>query len=96
LLIAVLVVLFADEPRPFTEELELEASALLGGLSMLDDGVNITEVVVALDPAEADPEDENEFEAPGPDDPEEAFAWMYRFARVFGFCWKFGSASRIT
>ena len=74
LLIAVAVVLFADEPKPDTEEFELDASALLGGVSMPDDGVYITEVVVALEPAEADPEDENEVEAPGPDAPDEAFA----------------------
>jgi hypothetical protein len=31
-------------------------------------------VVVAFDPAEADPEDEKEVEAPGPDVPEDALA----------------------
>src|SRR5580700_5781396 len=51
---------------------------------------------MAFDPAEADPEAEKEVEAPGPDVPEDALAWMYSFCNVSGVCWYWGCVSRIT
>jgi hypothetical protein len=76
LLIALLVPLLTEEPKPEVEELELAASAFVGGARMLDEAVGVysTEPVVAFDPAEAEPEAENEVEAPGPDVPDDALA----------------------
>jgi hypothetical protein len=50
--------------------------ALAGGVSVAGDGVKITDVVRAFEPAEAAEEDENDVTAPGPDVPKEAFARM--------------------
>src|ERR1700722_1612992 len=96
LLMAVVTLVLEDDPTPADAVLALAARALLGGVSTPAEGVNVRDVVIAFDPADADPEDENEFAAPGPDAPDEALAWMYRFASVLGFCWKVGCASRIT
>ena len=74
LLCSVVAVLFADEPKPEVDVLELDVSAFAGGVSTPEEGVYITEVVVEFDPAEADPEEENELAAPGPDVPEDALA----------------------
>ena len=71
LLMAELVV-----PAEFAPLLEFEAalaeSAVAGGLSVFADGVYSAEVVNALEPAEEDPEDAKEEEAPVPLAPEEA------------------------
>jgi len=48
------------------------ASAFAGGASVLADGVYSAELVSALDPAEDDPEDANEEEAPVPLAPADA------------------------
>jgi len=42
-------------------------------LSVFAEGVYNTDVVVAFEPAEDDPDEANEFVAPGPDAPEDAF-----------------------
>ena len=47
------------------------AIAFAGGLSTVEDGVNATEVVVAFEPADEDPEEANDEEAPGPEVPED-------------------------
>ena len=39
---------------------------------------------MAFDPAEEDPDDEKELDAPGPDVPDEALAWMYKSCSTFG------------
>ena len=48
--------------------------ALSGGVSIPEEGVYLTDDVRAFDPAEADPEDENVFAAPGPLLPAELLA----------------------
>jgi len=55
-------------------ELLLGESAFTGAVRTEEDGVYRAEVVVALEPAEADPEAANEDDAPGPEVPEEALA----------------------
>ena len=57
------------------EEL-LAARAFTGGVRVFADGVYFAEVVRALDPAEDDPEDANEEEAPVPVAPADALDWM--------------------
>src|SRR5215831_8922763 len=49
-------------------------SALSGGVRIPEEGVYLTDDVRAFDPAEADPEDENVFAAPGPLLPAELLA----------------------
>ena len=51
-------------------------SAFEGGASVLAAGVYRAELVTAFDPAEDDPEDANEEEAPAPLAPEDALDWM--------------------
>src|ERR1700683_261628 len=80
LAIVELLLVFADELVPELVE-PLLASAFAGAASTPEDGVYSTEVVVAFDPAEADPEAEKEVEAPGPEVPDEAFAWIYKRCR---------------
>jgi hypothetical protein len=53
------------EPTP-------ELIAFAGAVSSEDDGVYATEVVVAFEPAEEDPDEAKEEEAPGPLPPAEA------------------------
>ena len=74
LLIAEVVAKFADDPELPVEL--LGASAFEGGIRALEGAVGVyrTDVVVALEPAADDPEDENELEAPGPEVPDEALA----------------------
>jgi hypothetical protein len=62
------------EPAPLLEVVvELLAdSAFAGGIRVAADGVYCAELVSAFDPAEDDPEDANEVEAPVPVAPEEA------------------------
>jgi hypothetical protein len=62
----------------------LAESAFAGGVSVFADGVYSAEVVSAFDPAEDDPEDAKEEEAPGPLVPEDALDWMYRWFSLFG------------
>jgi hypothetical protein len=47
--------------------------AFVGALSVPAEGVNATVVVVAFEPAEEDPVDANEEDAPGPEPPAEVF-----------------------
>jgi hypothetical protein len=49
-----------------------DVSAFDGAVSKPDDGVYATLVVVAFEPAEEEPEDANDDEAPGPEPPEDA------------------------
>jgi hypothetical protein len=65
------------EPAPLLDAVELLGeSAFAGGARALDAGVYSAEVVSAFDPAEDDPEDAKEEEAPAPLAPEEALDWM--------------------
>src|SRR5580704_6477940 len=59
-------------------------SALEGGAKVLAAGVNWAVPVRALDPAEEDPEAENEVEAPVPLAPEDALDRMYRWLSFSG------------
>jgi hypothetical protein len=67
-------------PAEFAPLFEVEEipdeSALRGGVRVFADGVSSAEVVTAFDPAEDDPEDANEVDAPVPVAPEEALDWM--------------------
>jgi hypothetical protein len=49
----------------------LDLIAFEGTLSAVEDGVYATAVVVAFEPADDDPEDAKDDEAPGPDPPAE-------------------------
>jgi hypothetical protein len=72
LLVAELVV--PAEPAPLLEVAVevLAESAFAGGVRVFAAGVYSAEVVSPLDPAEDDPEDANEEEAPAPLAPEDA------------------------
>ena len=59
---------------PVGDELLLCESAPKGGPRTPEEGVYGSVVVVAFDPAEAEPEDENELAAAGPEVPEDALA----------------------
>lgn len=54
----------------------LGESAFAGGASVFADGVYGAEAVSALDPAEDDPEDANEDDAPVPVAPADVLDWM--------------------
>jgi hypothetical protein len=54
----------------------LGESAFVGGARVFADGVYSAEAVSALDPAELDPDDANEEEAPVPVAPADALDWM--------------------
>jgi hypothetical protein len=74
-LVAVLGVVPAVVP-PLGDEPEVEVapdSTVADLVSTLAEGVYFTDVVSALDPAEADADDENDVEAPAPLAPEDAF-----------------------
>jgi hypothetical protein len=60
----------------FDAEDVLGESAFAGGASVFADGVYRAEAVSAFDPAEDDPEDANDVDAPDPLAPEDAFDWM--------------------
>jgi hypothetical protein len=62
----------ADDPA--VEAVAVTARA--GVVSTLAEGVYLTEVVSAFDPADCDAEDEKLVDAPAPVAPEEAFDWM--------------------
>jgi hypothetical protein len=70
--------------------------AFVGAVSVAEDGVYATAVVVALEPADEDPEDAKDEDAPGPEPPAEAFVWMYRSWSLAGACCELGVVSRIT
>ena len=55
---------------------ELAESAFAGGARVFAPGVYSAELVSALDPAEDDPEDANEEEAPVPLAPDDVLAWI--------------------
>jgi hypothetical protein len=54
----------------------LGESAFVGGVRIFADGVYCAEAVSALDPAELDPDDANEVEAPAPVAPADALDCM--------------------
>jgi hypothetical protein len=66
------------EPAPLLDAAVevLAESALAGGARVFADGVYSAEPVRALEPAEDDPEDANEEEAPVPVAPADAPDWM--------------------
>jgi hypothetical protein len=78
------------------EVVETGVSAFVGGVNTPDEGVYGALWVMAFEPAEAELAAENEVDAPGPDDPEDALAWMYRLDNLLGSLWNSGSVSRIT
>jgi hypothetical protein len=49
-----------------------------------------------LEPAEEDPEDEKDEDAPGPEPPADVLVWIYRSCSLPGPCWELGAVSRIT
>jgi hypothetical protein len=55
-----------------------EVMAFEGRVSTDEDGVYAAAAVVAFEPADDDPEDANDEEAPGPEVPEEALVWIYK------------------
>ena len=61
-----------DEPLDDT----VAGITLGGAVRTPDDGVYLTPVVKALDPADADADDENEVAAPAPVAPADPFDWM--------------------
>jgi hypothetical protein len=73
-----------------------ERMAFVGALSTAEDGVYATAVVVAFEPADDDPEEAKDEEAPGPDPPADAFVWMYKSWSFAGPCCALGEVSRIT
>jgi hypothetical protein len=73
-----------------------DVKAFEGTVSTSDDGVYATVVVVAFEPADEDPEDAKDEEAPGPEPPADAFVWMYRSWSLAGPSCEFGEVSRIT
>jgi hypothetical protein len=96
------VVVYAVVPAvapPFCEEvpvaLETGVIAEPGGVRMLEDGVYRTDAVSALEPAEADADEEYEFTAPVPLAPEDEFACTKSEDRSSG-CWRHrGAISRM-
>ena len=65
------------EAAPLLDEaVELVESAFAGGARVLAAGVYCAEAVSALEPAEDDPEDAKEEEAPVPVAPDDALDWM--------------------
>ena len=68
------------EPAEFAPVLEgveaLAESAFVGGASVFAEGVKSADEVNALDPADDDPEDANEEDAPVPVAPADALDWM--------------------
>ena len=72
LLMAELEFVFADEFDPVDPP--DGDSAFVIGASTPELGVYSTDVVVAFEPADDDPDDENEGDAPGPEVPADAFA----------------------
>jgi len=57
------------------------------------DGVYLTDVVSALEPAAADAEAEKDVVAPVPLAPEDAFPWMYKLPKLAGFFCHSGAVS---
>ena len=67
-----LAAVFADDDEEVLVVPTPELSAFAGVVSTPEDGVKGTDVVVALDPAEEDPDAANEVDAPGPEPPDDA------------------------
>ena len=59
-------------------------SAFDGAFSAPEDGVYAAAAVVALEPAEAEPDEAKDVEAPAPDAPDEELAWIYRLDSLLG------------
>jgi hypothetical protein len=81
---AVVVTVFATEDVLLAPTPEL--MAFEGALSAVEEGVNFTEVVVAFEPADEDPEDAKDEEAPGPEPPAEVLVWIYKSWSLPGPC----------
>jgi hypothetical protein len=62
----------------------LGANALEGAVSTPEESVYAAVAVVALVPADTELEDAYDVEAPAPDVPDEALAWMYRLDNLLG------------
>ena len=79
-----LAVAFAVEEVPFVPTPDV--MAFESTLSAADDGVYATAVVVAFEPADEDPEDAKDEEAPGPEPPADVLVWIYRSCSLPGLC----------
>jgi hypothetical protein len=62
----------------------LEASAFDGAVRAPEEGVYAAVAVVALEPADTELEAAKDVEAPAPDAPDDALAWMYRLDSLLG------------
>ncbi len=78
------------------EVVETGLNAFVGAVNTADEGVYAAPCVMALEPAEDELDPEKLVDAPGPDAPDDAFAWMYRLDSLLGSFWNSGSVSRIT
>ena len=82
----------ADDP----DDEVAPARTVAGLFSTFAEGVYLTEVVRAFEPADAEADDEKLVEAPAPVAPEDALDWMKRDPRLPGFRCHSGAVSRIT
>jgi hypothetical protein len=69
-----LVVAFAVEGVPLAPTFDVRAFD--GALSTAEEGVYCAAVVMAFDPADEDPDEAKDEEAPGPELPEELLLWI--------------------
>src|ERR1700733_8768990 len=74
----------------------LALNAPAGAVRMLVEGVYSAVPVNALEPAEAEPDEEKDAAAAVPATPDEALDWMYRRLKAEGSSWKRGALSRMT
>ena len=81
----------ADDP----EEEVAPPSTVAGVLNTLADGVYLTDVVSALEPADAEADEEKLVDAPAPVAPDDAFDWMNRDPRLPGLRCHSGAVSRM-
>ena len=81
---AVVVTVFAIEEELLAPT--ADAMAFEGALSAVEEGVYFTDVVVAFEPADDDPEEAKDEEAPGPEPPAEVLVWIYRSWSLPGLC----------
>ena len=72
------------DPLLDVEVTAFAVSALAGGASVFADGVYGAEAVTEFNPAEDDPDDANDVEAPAPVAPDDAFDWISRRFSLFG------------
>ena len=63
-----------------------DVMAFEGVLSAPEKGVYFTDVVVALEPADEEPEEAKDEEAHGPEPPAEVLVWIYRSWSLPGLC----------